>query len=326
MTEPEFATWLSPPDALASLESSWSAETKKNWILKRLATGEVKAATAKGLIHPPMWKPRWHWFGSDFWQTGDLTFFDGPEDRFGGPVPGVQCTKIEMHGVRFDPAGFPSPPGAKRQGCTPTPAEFEHWVKPGEALERFHPAGDVAERKRAIIRRLATGRLLAGGYGDTKLVVILAARWRDWHVSDASLWTIGDVTFSRGGRPLGGPVLFVDGAEYNPPEPEESVTFTEVRFDPDTLGHEFSSAAAAAAAASPEPEEHGGSGKIASAEVERFVTLYLEIWGTAATEMKALAAIRACYPDASIGRDSFLAKFRELRGPGKVGKPPKNNR
>jgi hypothetical protein len=139
-------------------------------------------------------------------------------------------------------------------------------------------------------------------------------------VNDGALWTIGDVTFSRGGRPFDAPVLFVEGREHNLPPPLETVSFVGVRFDPTRLGDGFDGSQAVPAAT-----DQQSAGKISAAEIERFARLYLEIWGAAATEMKALAAIRCCYPDASIGRDTFLAKFRELRGPGKVGKPRKNN-
>jgi hypothetical protein len=202
----------------------------------------------------------------------------------------------------------------------PTAAEFAEWLTPAEALARFHPGRDEAERKRGIIRRLGNGQLRAAGYGEGGLVCILAARWRDWNISDGSLWTIGDVSFSRGGRPFDAPILFVEGREYNPPPPLEAVSFVGVRLDPTRLADGFEEGQALTAAS----DQAGG--KIAAAEIERFARLYLDIWGAAATEMKALAAIRCCYPEASIGRDTFLAKFRELRGPGKVGKPSKNKR
>lgn len=111
-----------------------------------------------------------------------------------------------------------------------TAAEHAQWLRPSEALERFHPTGELVERKRAIIRRLAKGEIRAGGKGDHGLVVILAGRWRDWHVEDAALWTIGDVSFSRGGE-HGGSMLFIDGQRYDRPDPYEAIGFVNVRFD-----------------------------------------------------------------------------------------------
>lgn len=138
-------------------------------------------------------------------------------------------------------------------GRPPTAADFEQWLRPGEALERFHPGSDIAERKRAIIRRLATGQLRAAGYGELGLVLIVAGRWRDWSVSDHSLWTIGDAYFSRGGGPIGGAILFVDGEEYNPPPPYEAISFTDVRLDPASLGHGFVSEGEAIATRKEQP-------------------------------------------------------------------------
>lgn len=138
-------------------------------------------------------------------------------------------------------------------GGPPTAADFELWLRPGEALERFHPGGDIAERKRGIIRRLATGQLRAAGYGEHGLVLIVAGRWRDWSVSDHSLWTIGDAYFSRGGGPIGGAILFVDGQEYNPPPPHEAISFTDVRLDPARLGHGFVSEGEAIATRKEQP-------------------------------------------------------------------------
>lgn len=60
---------------------------------------------------------------------------------------------------------------------------------------------------------------------------------------------------------------------------------------------------------------------LAAAEMERFIRLYLDIWGSSAVEGKALAAAKATYPDNSVGRDPFYKKLRAIRGPGKRGNP-----
>jgi hypothetical protein len=73
--------------------------------------------------------------------------------------------------------------------------------------------------------------------------------------------------------------------------------------------------------ANPGPEPAPAKTPIPAAEMERFARLYLELWGVAAVEAKALVAIRACYPDHNIGRDPFYKKFREIRGPGMRGNP-----
>jgi len=60
---------------------------------------------------------------------------------------------------------------------------------------------------------------------------------------------------------------------------------------------------------------------LAMGEMRRFAELYLSIWEGSAVEGKALEAIRATYPENSIGRDAFFKIFREIRGPGKRGNP-----
>lgn len=60
---------------------------------------------------------------------------------------------------------------------------------------------------------------------------------------------------------------------------------------------------------------------LAAGEMRRFAQLYIELWQNAAVEGKALTAVRATYPNNSIGRDAFYKIFRELRGPGKRGNP-----
>lgn len=118
-TEDEFSGWLSPPEAMARLDQTWNSDAKQGWILRRLASGEVRAASNGAVIPQQMWKRPWHWHG-DLWQTGDVTFFDGPSDIFDRPVPGTRCAKIDTNGLKFDPHGFP-PPSAMPAISRPKP-------------------------------------------------------------------------------------------------------------------------------------------------------------------------------------------------------------
>jgi hypothetical protein len=216
-TAAEFANWLTPPDALGSLDSTWSLDTKKNWILRRLASGEVKAATAKGVIHYPMWGARWHWFGNDFWQTGDLTFFDGPPDHFGRPILGVPCQKIEMRGLRFDPAGFPSAVETKTGGHPQTTgeevqstghiskgarqieaAEFETWLRPVAVLAlfegtNFHGAAKAVQEALIAKQVVAAAETLALEGATIHRAPVPASLWVGWYgQNDTRFWVTAD--------------------------------------------------------------------------------------------------------------------------------------
>lgn len=79
--------------------------------------------------------------------------------------------------------------------------------------------------------------------------------------------------------------------------------------------------AQAACEADTEASKSARTRHIGTGEMRKFAKLYLEIWGTAAKEITAWEAMKACYPDGIIGRDPFLKEFRELRGPGKRGNP-----
>lgn len=81
--------------------------------------------------------------------------------------------------------------------------------------------------------------------------------------------------------------------------------------------HEIAAPPTAHLAVAPESKPR----PLAVAEMERFATLYVGIYDSAAVEGNALTAIRACFPNNSIGRDAFFKIFREIRGPGKRGNP-----
>ncbi len=65
---------------------------------------------------------------------------------------------------------------------------------------------------------------------------------------------------------------------------------------------------------------------LADAEIRRFAEVYQGVFGAKGTEIRAVAAIRACYPDHRVPRDAFLAYFRAIRGgvpPGRKGNAEK---
>jgi len=207
-------------------------------------------------------------------------------------------------------------------------ADFEQWMKPVDALARL--PGDWNERTRrgAIVRRLADGSIPAvarscvvkdrGGTHRYSLMVVEPKLWSEpWNSYDRDFWQLGDLSFDNA---LPMELVYVVSLDDAPRDDRPTVTasFKDVRLDPAAFEQEFAGYLDQAAG---DPDKSRTS-PIAAAEIDRFVRLYLELWGDDAREMKALDAIRATYPDRSIGRDTFLARFRELRGPGKRGKPP----
>lgn len=201
---------------------------------------------------------------------------------------------------------------------------FEDWLTPAQALDLL-PLDEwgsghcidaiITNLKIGALRAVARHGLLATGDPRTvEFHQIPAGYWDDglWVRGSEALWVTGQVSFHRGSK-LG------ELLGHHHEEWIEHV-FSGVRFDPIGFASTFSLDVAGAGRPVTETRR-----PIAAAEMERFARLYLDLWGEAATEMKALSAIRACYPDAVIGRDAFLSIFRELRGPGKVGKPRKND-
>lgn len=220
----------------------------------------------------------------------------------------------------------------------PLPAvEFERLMKPADALARLPADWSIGTKRDAIMRRLGDGSIPAiakscvirdrDGSRRYDFAVLEPRMWAEpWNASGRDFWQLGDVSFDD----LPPPQLVYVFSLDDPPEGERPVviaSFKDVRIDPDSFAREFAGYLAADDAQDKAGEIGPPRGTpIAAAEMERFVRLYLDLWGEGAREIKALEAIRAAYPGSSIGRDVFLAKFRELRGPGKVGKPSKNNR
>jgi hypothetical protein len=126
-----------------------------------------------------------------------------------------------------------------RYGGPPTPEEFQNWIAPAAALDRL-PLIDRDAWKRAIMHRLRAAEIPAAGRMGLNLELVPIRLWREWQIGD-DLWITGDTTFSRGGY-VGGPILFADGEEMNPPDPYESLTYLGVRFGVNEFKRSFPTA------------------------------------------------------------------------------------
>lgn len=216
-----------------------------------------------------------------------------------------------------------------KQGKLLTAAEFQHWLAPAAALARLPANWTERQRCDAILHRMKNGSLLvvarsfvgidAEGRKSQGFTILEPAMWSDpWRPRDRDFWTTGDIEFDNDpGIDIMYRVNLYDEPRHD--GPTIVVYFSDVRLHPESFERAFEGQLVEEG-----EDESGEAGTpLAAAELERFVRAYLAAFGESATEMKALTAIRASYSDHSIGRDVFLAKFRELRGPGRVGKPSK---
>lgn len=185
--------------------------------------------------------------------------------------------------------------------------DFATWLSPPHAIEALSTLGRQSAVSE-ILRRLKTGRVHAAAslswtsLGDLRSrdrARIPAEWWEKTYGLDqthAHFWVAGGVSFHLKGG-------------YR--ERDVTMEAFDLRFDPRDIAAIAPKPATAVAAA---PAANKDAKPLPAAERQRFAALYVELFGDAATETKAVAALRACYPDHSIGRDAFLADFRAIRG------------
>lgn len=210
------------------------------------------------------------------------------------------------------------PIGAGVGEDAPTPGDFERWLKPCDALERLPADWGRGHSINAVLTNLKVGMIqawtragrltTADGLKHVSFHAIPAIYWDElsWTNGPEALWVTGQVSFHIGRR--------TKGAE--PGDWIEHI-FTDVRFDPGqfTAAFDLETTVDSSVLANAAP--------LSVAETRRFLTVYLDVFGTEVVEAKALSALRACYPEHSIPRDQFREILRELRGPGSIGKPKK---
>ncbi len=179
LSEAEIASWLRPNEALELLPPDWDLTRKRRLILRRLASGDIKAYAAKAefwdrggrkrqrlvAIAQHLWSPPWQVYDHDFWAAGDVSFDDDKppqlfyvvrtdelHDEPEGPTRGADFT-----GVRFDPASFrqafdlPDPEASTSPNATVETVEAA--LVPTEK-KGGRPAGHHGEPIAAITKRL----------------------------------------------------------------------------------------------------------------------------------------------------------------------------
>lgn len=127
ITPEEFATWLTPSEALSSLQDCLERTEASHAIWDRLKGGIIRAAAEKSsktvekgnpnltdrpsLILPVDWQYFTRSKEAQFWKVGDARFFFGRNSRWG------QQVTILRYGIRLDPvavgtlvAAMPSKP------------------------------------------------------------------------------------------------------------------------------------------------------------------------------------------------------------------------
>ncbi|OCC24150.1 hypothetical protein MB02_07720 [Croceicoccus estronivorus] len=201
--------------------------------------------------------------------------------------------------------------------------DFQTWLTPAQALESLAGKWPDAEiRKRWIYRRLASGQIvsIAATFSHNRQVstgeptAIRPEFWADpWRQLDADFWETGDITITDE-EPFVGVMILPD---TTPMRPTNRMELFDVRFDPTAFPE-------VPVANSDDVVDPTGTDlpPLPTAETKRYLTVYLEAFGEQVTEGKALTATRAAYPKNSISREQFRELLRELRGPGKRGKPP----
>lgn len=195
-------------------------------------------------------------------------------------------------------------------------AEFSAWLTPRQTLdalcEPWHRKPwvvELNERIRGSQLRIAAESIVTyqGSTEEHDALAVIPAKW--WQQAVApndtnDFWTTGRLTLP----PTNGMRATVN---------DRAMLFG-IRFDPAGVEKMRPGIVPVGPIQSAQPER---TVPIGTGEMRKFAQLYLEIWGSKAKEIPAWEAMKACYPDGIIGRDTFLAEFRELRGPGKRGNP-----
>lgn len=154
----EFATWLTPGDALARMGKAEEEQRNRRLLLTHLFMDEVRAIAASAFIRrgpleerkqlfpilPGLWSQQWARDDADFWQAGQIRFWITEQRDFGRQrVVRASAQEVVATGVRLNPADIDTlwPLGASGPavGGTPEPAEKANLPRlPEERLKEWH--------------------------------------------------------------------------------------------------------------------------------------------------------------------------------------------
>ncbi|MEA3064425.1 MAG: hypothetical protein QOJ27_864 [Sphingomonadales bacterium] len=135
-----------------------------------------------------------------------------------------------------------------KQGRPPTAAEFQHWLKPAEALSRLPGEWHIRTKRDAILRRIEDGSLVVVARSasvqnrgeQTKhhdMAAINPDFWRDpWRRRDHAFWATGDLVFDDE-PPI--QLLYQWDAKPGDDEAQRIVTFKDLRIEPASFEREF---------------------------------------------------------------------------------------
>lgn len=192
------------------------------------------------------------------------------------------------------------------------PGDFEHWLKPCEALELLPSEWGRGHAINAIVTNLKvgglrssarTGRLMCDdGFENVDYFPIPPIYWDDleWINGPEALWVTGQVSFHIGSRTNQRPAN--DWIEH---------IFTDVRFDPEGFAVAFDL---------DQDRNAPQSNALSAADAERFAKSILHGWPDT-TERTAHKKAVLFFPDHHVSRDPFLKIFRSIRGHKNPGKP-----
>jgi hypothetical protein len=356
-SEEEFADWLPPALALGLLSPQLGQEGAVDEIVARLLAGLIRAAGSASYHYegnfikderapiPLSW-----WLYAPvvkaadlFWRSGTVTFT--PKNEATGvikPLPffGV---KLEREGVYqiLDASGIERPPRERPQYQRGVPAAveippepqpapltqqvFDTWEPVSGALQRFEGLSDQ-DVLDSLWARLCSGLVVAAaetaeidGRPELRKLMLIPKVW--WTQSPAlkhvhhSLWKHGQ-----------GPFLYVAHSTVTRTSTTKTAQLFNVRLESNEywkIGQPTKPLSTSRVSEDASKATQEKKPPLSEAERKKFAKLYAELFGSSGTEVKAVLAIRACYPDHFVGRDVFLVDFRAIRGEQQIGRKGK---
>ena len=212
-------------------------------------------------------------------------------------------------------------------------SDFAQWISPRDALVELDIQWSRDISRSTIVRHLMHGEMRAvcatavltrsGRQTRAARFLVPSDRWAyDRPSYHSHFWENGLFDFTMG---------------YGQSATE--VACFDVRFDPAVIRGLIQIPSIVADAAKPKlvlrnvgnveeddpPPSAGKLPPINVRDLERVVTLIVELWGTSLTETNAWSMAKACFPDHSVAKHRFLAQFRKIRPAKSRGKQAINH-